>query len=186
MRHQHRARRPVARGLLAVGLAACLSVGVSAKEKDKTPTPPPVDPNDTTLRLFQAIDNTHGGKLTDFYVVADVYRDPQTPEEEYQHILKADYDKSRYFGKLQLLIRSVAKIHPDQMKTYTPKDFYEFGLTDLEKFMKSEPGTFGQPGDLYLKADAEHPLTSTPVTDQVRKQYELLVSQHLIPAMQKK
>jgi hypothetical protein len=169
--------------LLAVGLAASLALCVAAKEKAQVPS---VDPNDPTLRLFQTIDNSREGKLSDFYVIADVYKDPDSPNEEYQHILKADYDRSRIFGKLQLIVRSVGKIHPDQMKTYTPKDFYEFGLSDLEKYIKSEPGSFGRSGDVYLKAGSERPLTSAPVTDDVRKNYELLVTQHLLPAVEKK
>jgi len=167
--------------LLAIGWAGSLLTGLSAKEK-----PGSVDPNDPTLRFFQLVDSTRGGKLTDFYIIADVYRDPASPDEELQHILKADYDKARAFGKLHVYVRSVGKIQPEQLKTYTAKEFYEFGLTDQEKYIKSEPGSFGRTGDVYLRAVGDRPLASAPITDEVKKSYELLVSQHLIPALEKK
>ena len=186
MSKEPKAKLPGVIALLAFCLVTSLSLCLSAKEKEKAPPAPAVDPNDPTLRLFQTIDANYAGKLSDFYVVADVYKDPQTPNEEYQHVVKAGYDKARVFGKLQLYVRSIGKIHPDQMKTYTAKDFYEFGLTDLEKYMKSEPGPFGQPGDVYLKAPPDRPLASVPVTDEIRQKYELLVTQHLLPALEKK
>ena len=172
---------------LIVFMAACLA-GISlpslvAKDDNKTP---PVDPNDPTLRLFQVADSTRGGKLDNFYVVADVYKDPASPGEESQHVLKVEYDKARLFGKLQIVVRSVGKIHPDQMKAYTPKEFFEFGLADQAKFMKSEAGPFGEPGDIYLVAKANRPLHSVPITDEVRKEYESLVTKYLIPAVEKK
>lgn len=175
------AKCPATATLLAVGFAGILSLGLSAKEKSAY-----VDPNDPTLRLFQTMDNTRSGKVSDFYVIADVYKDPSNPNEEFQHILKADYDKSRGFGKLYIFVRSVGKIQPDQLKTYTAKEFYEFGLSDQEKYMKSEPGVFGKTGDVYLRADADRPLASTPVTDEIRKSYEFYVTQHLMPALVKK
>ncbi len=184
MSKEHKAKLPGVIAFLAVCLATTSSLCLLAKEKD--PPARAVDPNDPTLRLFQTVDTKYGGKLVDFYVVADVYKDPQTPNEEYQHIVKAEYDKAHVFGKLQLYLRSVGKIHPDQMKTYTAKDFYEFGLTDLEKYMKSEPGPFGQSGDVYLKSAPDRPLASAPVTDEIRKKYELLVTQYLLPALDKK
>jgi hypothetical protein len=174
-------KQPAAVALLTVGIAGFLSQVLSAKEKA-----PYIDPNDPTLRLFQVIDNSRGGKVTDFYVIADVYRDPANPNEELQHILKADYDKSRGFGKLHLFVRSVGRIQPEQLKTYTAKEFYEFGLADQEKYMKSEPGAFGKAGDVYLRAISDRPLASSPVTDEVRKAYETYVTQHLLPALEKK
>ncbi len=165
--------------LFAVSTGAGLSI--LAKEKVT-----PVDPNDPTLRLFQLLDSNRGGKLTDFYVIADIYKDPTNPNEELQHILKADYDKTRQFGKFQVLVRSVGRIQPDQMKTYTAKEFYDFGLADQEKFMKSEPGPFGKSGDIYLRAGEDRPLATAPITDEVRKNYEMFVSQHLLRALEKK
>jgi hypothetical protein len=169
--------------MLCVWLAVAGGVAAPLLAKEKTP---PVDPNDPTLRLFQALDNNRGGKLTDFYLIADVYKDPAGGSEEFQHILKAEYDKNRLFGKLQICVRSVGKILPDQMKTYTAKEFYDFGLMDQAKYMKSEPGEFGRGGDMYLRAVEDRPLASAPVTDEVRKSYELFVTQHLLPAIEKK
>lgn len=175
------------RRALVVLLGTCL-VGISAsgamcKDKDKAP---PLDPNDPTLRFFQTADDSRGGKLSEFYVVADVYRDPALPNEDSQHILKVDYDKAKLFGKLQIVVRSVGKIHPDQMKAYTAKELFEFGLADQAKFMKSEPGPFGRPGDIYLVAPNDRPLSSEPITEPVRQRYATFVSEFLLPAMAKK
>jgi hypothetical protein len=150
--------------------------------KDKTP---PIDPNDPTLRLYQLLDSSRGGKLVDFYLIADVYKNPDNADEELQHILRVEYDKDRAFGKLNIHVRSVGKIHPDQMKTYTPKEFYEFGLSDLEKYVKTDAGPFGQPGDLYLRAGPDLPLASAEVTDEVRKAYESFLTRYLTPALRK-
>ena len=168
-------------------LATCLA-GISAsvslcKDKDKAP---PLDPNDPTVRFFQTADDLRGGKLSEFYVVADVYHDPALPNEQSQHVLKVDYDKAKVFGKLQIVVRSVGKIQPEQMKAYTAKEIFEFGLSDQAKFMKSEPGPFGKPGDMYLVAPADRPLASAPITEPVRSRYESFVSEFLLPAMAKK
>jgi hypothetical protein len=175
---------PLARLVLA---CLCLAVASgswtpSLRAKDKTV---PIDPNDPTLRLYQLLDSTHGGKLVDFYVIADVYKNPDNPNEELQHILRVEYDKDRGFGKLNIYVRSVGKIHPDQMKTYTPKEFYDFGLSDLEKYVKTDAGPFGKPGDVYLRAERDRPLASAGVTDEVRKTYESFLTLYLMPALQK-
>jgi hypothetical protein len=167
--------------LFAAGLAGAMSLALSAKEKVAY-----VDPNDPTFRLYQTLDTARSGKLTDFYVIADVYKDPANPNEELQHILRAEYDKARGFGKLAIFVRSVGKIQPDQLKTYTAKEFYEFGLSDQEKYMKSDAGAFGKTGDVYLRTDTDRPLASAPITDEVKRSYELIVTQHLLPAIEKK
>jgi hypothetical protein len=165
----------------------CLAVASGAwmpslQAKDKTP---PIDPNDPTLRLYQILDSTRGGKLADFYLIADVYKNPDNPDEEFQHILRVDYDKDRGFGRLNIYVRSVVKIQPDQMKTYTPKEFYDFGLSDLEKYVKTDAGPFGKPGDVYLRAERDRPLASGEVTDEVRKTYKSFLTQYLTPVLQK-
>jgi hypothetical protein len=167
--------------LLVAGLCGGSAPVLLAKEKAS-----PVDANDSTYRLFQLLDTAHSGKLTDFYVIADVYKDPANANEELQHVLRADYDKNRGFARLSLCVRSVGKIAPEQMKVYTPKEFYEFGLSDQEKFMKTDPGPFGGPGDTYLRSDGERPPATAPITDAVRKAYEFYVAQYLLPALQKK
>lgn len=167
--------------LLLAGLLQTYGSLLSAKEKV-----PPVSPDDPTFRLFQLLDNSRGGKLTDFFVIAGVYKDPKNPSDELQHILRAEYDKNRGFGKLNLYVRGVGKIAPEQMRAYSPKQFYEFGLSDLEKYVKTEPGPLGRPGDLYLRSEDDRPLASTPATDDARKAYETFLTQYLIPALEKK
>lgn len=169
--------------LLAVCLAGVSLPALVAKDNNKAPA---VDPNDPTVRLFQTADNSKGGKLADFYLLADVYKDPALPSEEAQHILKVDYDKAKLFAKLQIVVRSVGKIQPDQMKAYTAKEFFEFGLADQAKYMKTEPGPFGKPGDMYLVSTADRPLASAAITDEVRTRYEVFVTQYLLPALDKK
>jgi hypothetical protein len=132
------------------------------------------------------LDSSRGGKLSGFFVVADVYKDPSSPDEELQHVLRAEYDKDRGFAKLNLYVRSVGKIGPEQLKIYSPKELYDFGISDQEKFMKTEPGPFGKPGDTYLRAEGDRPVASAPVTEDVRKAYDSFVSQYLLPALQKK
>ncbi|MHB8654399.1 MAG: hypothetical protein ACYDA9_11010 [Terriglobia bacterium] len=156
---------------------------VQAREKNS-----PVDPNDVTSRLFQLLDDSHDGKLTDFYVLADLYKDKNSskPGEELQHVLLVDYDKDRNFGKLNLHVRTLDKLDPEQLKTYTPKQVYDFGDDDTEKFVKSDPGPLGRTGDMYLRATVNHPLRDTPITDEARKAYDFYLTQYVIPALQKK
>ncbi len=47
-----------------------------------------VDLNDPSLRLFQLLDGSYGGKLSDFYVMADVYPDPKNAGQELQRVLR--------------------------------------------------------------------------------------------------
>ncbi len=151
--------------------------------KEKTPA---FGPDDPTFRLFQMLDASYGGKLADFYIIADIYKDPGNPNEELQRVLRVEYDKNRGFGKLNLYIRSVGKMGPEQLKAYTPKMIYEYGVSDLEKFVKTEPGPFGKPGDVYLRASDSGPLASSPINDDRRKAYEHFLTEHLLPALHKK
>lgn len=145
-----------------------------------------VDPNDPTYRLFQLLDSSYEGKLPAFYVLADLYKDPNDPTKEFQHVLRVNYDKDRAYGKLEIGVRSVAELAPEQLKIYTPKEIYEFGSYDTEKFMKSEAGPLGQVGDDYLVATETKPLSSTPITDEARKEYDTFLNQYIIPALGKK
>ena len=171
--------------LLAAFSALLLTAGLPglhlAKEK-----PPVISPDDLTLRLFQLLDSSYGGKLSEFYLIGDVYKDPKIPEKELQHVLKAEYEKDRTFGRFRLYVRSVDKLTPGQLKDYTPKQVYEFGELDVEKFTKTDPGPFGRTGDLYFQASENGPLATVPITDEARKKYETYITQYLLPALEKK
>ena len=171
---------------LIVAFCALLStVGLPALRlaKEKTPA---VSPDDLTLRLFQLLDTSYGGKLSDFYLIGDVYKDPKIPDKELQHVFKAEYEKDRAFAKFRLYVRSLDRLTPGQLKDYTPKQIYEFGELDVEKFTKTDPGPFGKTGDIYLLATPDGPLATAPVTDEVRKEYETYISLWLLPALAKK
>lgn len=144
-----------------------------------------VSPDDLTYQLYQKLDNSYGGKLNDLYVLADVYADPQNPGNELQHVLRLEYDKSRYFGRFRILVRTVAKLTPEQLKSYTPEQIYQFGEQDDEKFEKIDPGPFGQTGDLFLHTNSSGMLATAPITDDVRKQYESFIMQYILPALKK-
>jgi len=171
-------------GIGVVLLAFCGNERLAgAREKNS-----PADPNDVTARLFQLLDDSHDGKLTDFYLLADIYKDKDSsnPDEELQHVLHLDYNKDRNFGKLSLHVRSMTKLAPEQLKTYSPKQIFDFGDEDTEKFVKSDPGQLGRTGDMYLRATADKPLRDTPISDEARKAYEFYLTQYVIPALQKK
>jgi hypothetical protein len=146
-------------------------------------TPPLVDPNNPTQRLFEFLDDSRAGKLADFYVIADTYADPSHPGQQLQRVLKVDYDKHRFFGRFRIYVAAVAALTPDQLKTYTPEQIFNFG-TVVEKFEKINPGPFGQEGDLYLRAQGDLPPAAAPVTDDVRKEYDALVTQYIRPALE--
>ena len=40
------------------------------------------------------------------------------------------------FGKLNIYVRSVGQMTKEQVSTYTPKQIYDFGEVDLEKFVQ--------------------------------------------------
>ncbi len=168
--------------IVAFGAMIVISGAGTVFAKRKTDAPAL---NTATSRLFQLIDSGYNGKLDDFYVLADTYKDPKNPDQEYRHVLRVSYDKARAFGKLAIYVRSVGKLDPQQLQTYTVKQIYEFGETELEKFVKSSDADFGSAGDLYLKASDTGVLVSASVTDEARKEYDELISQYLIPAIEK-
>ena len=145
-----------------------------------------VEPNDATLRLFQILDTNYGGKLKDMYVVADVQTDRNNPSREVQRVLRVEYDKARAYGRLNIYSRVVDKLGAEQLQSYTPQLIYDYGGEDVEKYTKTEPGRFGRTGDTFCLAKTDSPLVTSPVTDDVRKAYETLVTQYLMPALQKK
>ncbi len=158
------------------------SVGLSAKEKL-----PAVSADDSTLRLYNLLDSKLGGKIDDFYLLADTFPDPQNPNQTQQHVLRIEYDKNRAFGKLRIYVRTVDQLTPEQLKTYNPKEIYDFAETDSEKFTKTDPGSFGRPGDVYFQpTSAGGPLGTATATPEVQSRYERFVTQFVIPALEKK
>jgi hypothetical protein len=144
------------------------------------------NPDDPTYKVYQILDDSYGGKLTDYYLLADLYADPQNPSNLLQHVIRVDYDKGRFFGRFQIYVRSVGKLTPDQMTTYNVKEIYDFGESDEAEFEKINAGPLGETGDLYLKAPANGPLAPATLTDQASQEYEMLITKYLLPALQKK
>ncbi len=159
--------------VMGVGLAAPSLV--RAREKN--------EPDPATIQIFQLLNSSFGGKVEHFCLLADAYTDASG--EQFRHVLRVDYDKNRAYGRLNIYVRSVGKMTPDQLATYTPQQIYDFGESDQAKFVKTDTLTFGAPGDLYLEAQDDGPLHSAPINDQVRKQYSELLTQYVIPALQK-
>ena len=161
-----------------------LGSAVRTDAKDKSS---PSNPNDPTFRLFSLLDSKFNGKIEDFCVLADLISDPQNPGQQLQRVICLDYSKDRAFGKLNIHVRTVAPLTPDQLKTYTPKQTFDFAETDTSKYTKSDAGSFGRPGDVYFQAAPDGgPLTSASATPDVQSQYELLINQYILPALEKK
>jgi hypothetical protein len=153
------------------------------KKKEKSGS---VSPNDPTARLFEFLNNSDGGKLNDFCVLADVYSDPSDPSQQYQRVLKVDYNKNLYFGRFVIHARSVSKLTQQQLVIYTPKQVYDFGGRDGQVFDKISAGPFGsETGDLYLTPAPNGPLRSSDIDDSVTQEYKMLVGQYILPAVQK-
>jgi len=156
--------------------------GTNLQGKDKKNE---VDPNDCTCRLYQFLDESRGGKVDEFYALGDVYQDPKSGEE-FRHVFKVEYDKSKGFGKLKIYVRAVGKMSAQQLSTYTPQQIYDFGESDLEKFVKTDCGQYGKAGDIYLRSNEEGTLGTAPITDEERKRYDSFLCQFVLPALQKK
>lgn len=167
--------------LAAVSLTIIVVPSASARRKKK----PVISPDDPTYQLYQLLDKSYGGRLKDSYVLADIYADPRKPGNQLQHVLRVDYDKNRFFGRLEIYVRSVGKLTPAQLKTYTVEQIYDFGEQDQEEFEKINPGPFGQTGDLFLRATSTGSLAPAPVTDEVRKEYDFFLTQYILPALKK-
>ncbi|MGD1104864.1 MAG: hypothetical protein ABSA59_22695 [Terriglobia bacterium] len=155
---------------------------LDAKEKASQ-----ISSNDPTVRLYNLLDSKYNGKLDDFFLLADVVNDSKNPGQPQQHVLRVEYNKDRAFGKLNLHVRTVAQLSPEQLKTYSPKQIYDFAESDSAKFTKTDPGPFGKPGDVYFEPFSDGGAMGTvPVTPEVQAQYERFVTQHLLPALEKK
>lgn len=166
-------------GTVAILAVTILAGTLYAKRKASS------EADGATSHLFQLLDSGYKGKLDDFYLLADLYKDAQNPDQQYRHVLRLSYDKGRVFGKLTFYVRSVGKLEPQQLQAYTVKQIFEFGETDAEKFVKTSGGEFGAPGDVYLKASQDGVLVSAPITDDVRKEYNTLIGQYVTPALEK-
>jgi hypothetical protein len=183
MRTKSRVHPIIIGALLALFLFAGGN-GALLGAKEKTPA---VSPDDPTLRLYSLLDSKYGGKLENTYLLADVFTNPKNPEQVEQHVLRIEYDKNNAFGKFRIYVRAVDKLSPAQLKTYTPKEIYEFAETDSEKFTKTDAGSFGRPGDVYFRLlSPEGPLGSVPITDEVQTRYDRYVTQYILPALEKK
>lgn len=146
-----------------------------------------ISSDDPTVRLYNLLDSKYNGKLDDFFLLADVVNDPKNPGQAQQHVLRVEYSKDRAFGKLNIHVRTVAQLTPEQLKTYSPKQIYDFGEADSAKFIKTDPGPFGKPGDVYFEPASDGgAMGSVPATPEVQAQYERIVTQYLMPALEKK
>jgi len=168
---------------LGLGAALCLILGIMVKPAPGLSSSHKGDDNGLTAQLYQLLDKLPNGKLDDVYLLADMYTDPSGDQD--RHVLRIDYDKSRAFGRLAIYVRSVGKMTPEQLSSYTPQQIYDFGEIDLMKFVKTDPGAFGERGDIYLESSDTEALHTTNVTDAARKSYEFFVSQYIIPALEK-
>lgn len=164
--------------IVAPGIPAGLTL-LSAREKT-----PPASADDPTAKLFTLLDKAYDGKLENFYLLGDVYKSAAHPDEDWQHILRAQYDKNLFFGKFRFDVRSISKPTVDQLKAYTTQQLYDFG-SDAEKYEKIAAGPFGQKGDLFLRAEGDSPLASAPITPDVQAAYDKYLTQFLIPALEK-
>ena len=167
--------------LAAIGLLVVAAPSAWAKKKHES-----VNPDDPTYKLYQLLNDSSAGKLTDYYLLANLYPDPLDPSNELQRVIRVDYDKGRFFGRLRIHVRSVGQLTPDQMKTYDAKQVYDFGESDSAQYEKIDPGELGETGDLYLRASADGPLAPVPITDEVRQDYDMLITKYILPALQKK
>jgi hypothetical protein len=179
------------RAALAAGFAVLLALGLGAPtlravpRKKKKPKNGAVSPNDPTARLFTLLNNSLGGKLSGLYVLADVYTDPSAPGQQFQRVLRVTYDKDLYFGRFSIHARSVAKMTPEQLAMYSPEQVFNFGGQDGEVFEKINPGPFGsETGDLFLSASGG-PLRTASITDDITQEYDMLLTQYILPALQK-
>lgn len=140
--------------------------------------------NGPTAQLYRLLDNSMGGKLN-IYILANVYSEPSKPAQEFQRVLHVLYNKDLYFGRFVIHSRSVSKLTQEQMVIYTPEQIFNYADRDSAKFEKINDGPFGQTGDLYLLATDDHPPASAPITDAVQQEYNMLLTDYIIPAVEK-
>ncbi len=167
-------------GLVILGCGFSL-LGAAPRHKKEKKTPAGDTP---TVQLYDVLNNSFAGKL-DTYLLADIYSDPSGPGQQYQRVLHATYDKNLYFGRLTIHVRSVGKLNSQQLVIYTPEAIFKFGNSDSQEFEKINSGNFGETGDLYLETRNDEPLAEAAITDEVRQEYDMLVTKYILPAVQK-
>ncbi len=146
----------------------------------------PVNSGNPSYQLYQLLNDSYGGKLKDFCILAGLYKSSKNPAQEYQRVLRVDYNKDNFFGRLEIHVRSVAKLTPVQLKTYPPRQIFKFAVSDSETFEKIHAGPFGEPGDLYLRASGGAPPAPAPITSRVRGQFADYIARYILPALQNK
>ena len=163
---------------LAVIVAAVFDIGRLLRSASCQKTKPRrADPERSHVPLFQMLDDSHGGKLIGFYILGDTFtgqRLQQPADADIQHVLMVEYDKRTALRQIDDTRPQLSKLAPEQLKTYTLKQIYDFGVDDSEKFSKTEPGQLGRSGDLYVAMTGDGRVASAPVTDEVRKALRLL------------
>lgn len=167
--------------LTIIALLVCTAGAVPAYAKGRVNLATSEGP---TARLFQMLDNSYGGKVTDFCVIAGAYANPSQPGQTLQYVLQVNYDKTRFYGRFSISVRGVSQLTPGQLAEYTPEQIYSFG-SDVAKFEKINAGPFGEEGDLYFQANANGALAPAPVTDDARRQYDLFLTQYVVPGLEK-
>lgn len=182
--------RTKGQALLIVGGAVCALLVVGAGNGgrlDAKDRGSQISSNDATVRLYSLLDSKFSGKLDDVFLLSDSAPDPKNPGQTQQHVLRIDYSKDRAFGKLTIHVRTVGQLTPEQLKAYSPKQIYDFAETDSAKFTKTDPGSFGRPGDVYFEPTSDSgAMGSMPATPEVQAQYERYVTQYLLPILEKR
>lgn len=174
--------------LVVVVLAAAGLVGMGARSAGAIPRRRKqrhgVSANDPTSRLYQTLNSSMSGKL-DIYMLADLYTDPSNSGQQDQHVLHVVYDKTLFFGRFAIHVRSVSKLTPQQLSTYSPKQIFDFAASDMSEFEKIDSGRFGKTGDLYLLASDNHPPAPAPITESIQREYNMFLTGYVIPAVEK-
>ena len=111
--------------------------------KDKAPQ---VSPNDPTVRLYNLLDSKYNGKLDDFYVLADVFNDPKNPGQHNSTFSASITARTGHLGNFNIHVRTVAQLTPEQLKTYTPKQIFDFAETDSGEVHQDRSGPLWQAG----------------------------------------
>ena len=144
--------------IITPGIGGGSAGRLGAKEKTSQ-----VSPDDPTLRLYSLLDSKYNGKVDAFCVLADVVNDPKNPGQQQQHVLRIEYNKDHGFGKLNIHVRTVAQLTPEQLKTYTPQQIYDFAETDSAKFTKTDPGRLaGRVTSILRRPPMEAPWKQSP------------------------